>query len=471
MGMVGFDNDASDLLFNGNVYVPGGMGMPLASSGAAVMRELGQGDYASAAAAAVKPFLPLGTQLDRSVKGVYDWTKGYATTESAYDRITGQEGSLKYLIEKSPENFIKSILFGPGAFSGESDAYYNDKTRKFTDGEQAQILSHSDYKSRKVTFDDILAMNEYDSERDERKQTTADKFFQGKEGTVLHNLYISGEDAAVPYKNMAGESSFTDSKTGKKYTLKLSADDAKKLTGEVSDKIAERFNRANESDVFAVMSQEEQVKYLKSVADAEYKQAKVKALYESGQMEYGDYFRLESNYIEAEAKRDRALYIDDVSAYVTFNAADTVGQYIAYSDFPVSEKGYEQLSAWRDYSSIRKPDDVDKELMRLSNETGSDINVSGNLYGIINYTKNGVEYRIELPDNQVYALCDEVDKAVRSALLSLFATATYKNAAASVKKDMVSDMKSDVRARIKSKYKARYSSVKVDDFDRIIAMK
>ncbi len=471
MGMVGFDNDASELLFNGNVYVPGGMGMPLASNVATVMRELGQGDYASAAAATVKPFLPMGTQIDRSAKGIYDYTKGYATTEAAYERMAGQEGSLKYLIEKTPETFIKSLLFGPGAFSGESDVYYNDKTRKFTPEEQAEILSHPDYESRKVTFDDILAMNVYDSERDERKQAAAEEFFLGKEGTVLYNLYMSGIEAAVPYKNMAGDTSFTDSKTGKKYTLDLKADELEKLTGEVSDKIAARFDRANESEVFASLSREEQEKYLEAVANAEYKQAKIKALYDSGQMSYEDYFRLESNYMEAEARRDRVLYVDDASVYVEFNAADTVGQYISYSDVPISEEGYEQLQKWRDYSSTRKPDNVDRELLRLSNATGSDINVSGNPYGIISYTKSKVDYKIEMPDNQIYALCDEVDKAVRSALSSLFAKATYKNATAEVQKDLVASVKRDVRARIKDKYKAKYKSVKVDEFDRIVAMK
>lgn len=471
MGMVGFDNDASKLLFNGNVYVPGGMGMPLASNAATVMRELGQGDYASAAAATVKPFLPLGTQADRSVKGFYEWSKGYATTESAYDRMAGQEGDLKYLIEKNPENFIKSLLFGPGAFSGESDAYYNDKTRKFSDEEQEKILSQPDYKSRKVTFDDILAMNKYDSERDERKQATADEFFQGKEGTILHNLYVSGEDAAIPYKNMAGESSFTDSKTGRQYTLALSASQAEKLTKEVNDKIAERFNRANGSDVFASMTKDDQVKYLEAVANAEYKQAKIKALYEGGQMGYEDYFRLESNHIETEAKRDRVLYVDDTSAYVEFNAADTVGQYISYSDVAISEEGYEQITQWRNYSSTRKADDVDRELMRLSNATGSDINVSGNPYGIISYSKNKVEYRIEMPDNQIYALCDEIDRAVRSALLSLFSKATYKNAIDEAKKDMVASVKRTARDKIKDKYKVKYKSVRVDEFEKILNMK
>ncbi len=471
MGMIGFDNDASELLFNGNVYVPGGMGMPLASNVATVFRELGQGDYASAGAATVKPFLPLGTQIDRSAKGIYDWTRGYATTEAAYDRMAGQEGSLKYLIEKTPETFIKSLLFGPGAFSGESDVYYNDKTRKFTPEEQAEILSQPDYESRKVTFDDILAMNVYDNERNERKQKVADEFFLGKEGTVLYNLYISGEDAAVPYKNMAGDTSFTDSKTGKKYTLDLKADELERLTGEVSDKIASRFDHANESEVFASLSREEQVKYLESVANAEYKQAKIKALYDNGQMSYEDYFRLESNYMEAEAKRDRVLYVDDASVYVEFNAADTVGQYISYSDVPISEEGYEQLQKWRDYSSTRKPDNVDAELLRLSNATGSDINVSGNPYGIISYTKKGVEYKIAMPDNQIYALCDEVDKAVRSSLSSLFGKATYKNAVAEAQKDMAASVKSKVRASIKAKYKSKYKSVKVDEFDRIVNMR
>ena len=471
MGMIGFDNDASDLLFNGNVYVPGGIGMPLAGNVATVLRELGQGDYASAAAATVKPFLPLGTQIDRSIKGVYDYTKGYATNEAAYERMTGQDGDLKYLIEPSVGNAVRSVLFGPGAFSEESDAFYNDKTRKFTPEEQAEILSHKDYASRKVTFDDILAMNVYDSERDERKQAAAEEFFLGKEGTVIHDLYISGFDEAIPYKNIAGDASFTDQRTGKKYTLTLKADKLEKLTNEMNDKIAARYDRANDSDVFASLSQEEQVKYLNGVADAEYKQAKIKALYDNGQMGYEDYFRLESGYMESEARRDRVLYVDDTENYVKFNAADVVGQYISYSDFPVSEEGYEQLQQWRDYATTRKPDDVDAELLRLSVATGSDINVSGNPYGIISYTKSKVDYRIEMPDNQIYVLCDEVDKAVRSALSALFAKATYRNATAEIQKDLVASVKRDVRDGIKDKYKARYRSVKVDDFDRIVAMK
>ena len=108
--------------------------------------------------------------------------------------------------------------------------------------------------------------------------------------------------------------------------------------------------------------------------------------------------------------------------------------------------------------------------MRLSNETGSSINVAGNPYGIINYTKNKVEYKISMPDNKIYALCYEVDKAVRSGLSKLFATTAYLNASAEVQKDLVASVKSKVRADIKDKYKVKYKSVKIDDFDKVINM-
>ncbi len=473
MSALGVDSEVSDFLFNGNVYTPGGAGMPLAGNVTRSLAEVVDKDYLSAVVAIAKGFVPMGTQIDRSVKGLYEYGKGYATSEAAYERMTGQDGDLKYLIEPGFWNGFRSLLFGSGAFSKESDAFYNEKSRKFNDEEQAEVLSHKDYESRKVTFDDILAMNKYESkeEKDKRKEERAKEFFDAHPDGILHNLYLSGEESAIPYKNVAGETSFTDSKTKKKYTLKLKAEEAERLTKEVSDKIAQRFVRAESSESFEALSREEQVKYLDAVADSEYKQAKVKALYDSGQMGYEDYYRLEANYKETEAKRDRFLYVDDASVQVEFNAADVVGQYITYSDVPISEEGIEQLNQWYEYSSNRKPDDVDSELMRLSSATGSDINVSGNVYGVISYEKNGVNYKIAMPDNKIYALCDEVDKAVRSALYSLISKQTYKNAQASEQKKMVDSVKRKVRDGIKDKYKARYKSVRVTEFDKIIAMK
>ncbi len=473
MSALGVDSEISDFLFNGSVYTPGGAGMPLAGNVARSLAEVVDEDYLSAVVAIAKGFIPMGTQIDRSVKGFYEYKKGYATNEAAYERMKGEDGELKYLIEPGFWSGFRSVLFGSGAYSKESNAFYNDKSRKFSEEEQAEILSHSDYESRKVTFDDILAMNKYESteEKDKRKEERAKEFFDAHPDGILHNLYLSGEDAAVPYKNVAGEMSYTDSKTDKKYTLKLKAADAERLTKEVSDKIAERFARAESSESFAGMSREEQIKYLNAVADSEYKQAKVKALYDSGQMGYSDYFRLEANYKEATAKRDRALFVDDASVQVEFNAADVVGQYITYSDVSISEEGYDQLEKWYEYSSTRKADSVDVELMRLSNVTGSDINVSGNPYGVISYEKNGVDYKIAMPDNKIYALCDEVDKAVRSALYSLFAKATYKNATSDSQKDMIASVKRKVRDGIKDKYKARYKSVRITEFDKIVAMK
>ncbi len=471
MGIVGIDSDTSDMLFNGKVYSPGGMGMPLASNVSTVFRELSQGDEGSAVAAAVKPFLPLGTQIDRSVKGMYDYHKGYATNEAVYERMAGEDGDLKYLIEKTPGNFAKSLLFGPGAFSGESDAFYNDETRQFTEKEQAEILSKSDYDSRKVTFDEILAGRVYDNEEEDRKTLVAEEFFRGDEDSILYEIYSSGEDAALPYRNMGVSASFTDDKTDKKYKLKLSAKEAEKITDEMCTVIAKRFDRANESDVFSTMTREEQVKYLDGVKNAEYEFAKISALHDKGKMSDEDFFRFESNYKKCEAERDRALYVDDVSLYVEYNVADTVGQYASYTDVPISEEGYEQLRAWSEYASTREPDDVDKELMRLSNATDSSINVSGNPYGIINYTKNKVEYKISMPDNKIYALCDEVDKAVRSGLSKLFATTAYLNATAEVQKDMVASVKRKVRDKIRDSYKTRFKSIKIDDFYKIVNMK
>ena len=72
---------------------------------------------------------------------------------------------------------------------------------------------------------------------------------------------------------------------------------------------------------------------------------------------------------------------------------------------------------------------------------------------------------------QVRALCDEVDKAVRSALYSLISKQTYKNAQAPEQKKMVDSVKRKVRDGIKDKYKARYKSVRVTEFDKILAMK
>ena len=52
--------------------------------------------------------------------------------------MAGEDGELKYLIEPGFWNGVRSVLFGSGAFSKESNAFYNDKSRKFSEEEQAE---------------------------------------------------------------------------------------------------------------------------------------------------------------------------------------------------------------------------------------------------------------------------------------------------------------------------------------------
>ena len=78
MSALGVDSETSDFLFNGNVYTPGGAGMPLAGNVTRSLAEIVDEDYWSAAVAIAKGFVPIGTQIDRSFKGFYDYKKGYA---------------------------------------------------------------------------------------------------------------------------------------------------------------------------------------------------------------------------------------------------------------------------------------------------------------------------------------------------------------------------------------------------------
>jgi hypothetical protein len=72
-----------------------------------------------------------GSQVKKTIQGLQTMSKGGSYTQDSQDNKI-----LKYPIEQSPENYIKSVLFGPYA-AKESVNYYNNKTKQLGSSQTA----------------------------------------------------------------------------------------------------------------------------------------------------------------------------------------------------------------------------------------------------------------------------------------------------------------------------------------------
>ncbi len=505
LGILGLDSGTTDFLFNGSVYNAGGAGMPAASTIANALKKLGKGEAAAASAEVLKSFaLPWGgSQADKTVRGLYEFYNG-ATTKNAYERMWNEwarqrqdgyepgsgeafkkrNGTLKYLVEPTGENFVKSALFGPSSFGGEQEAYYSDKTRRMDEDETEKILSQDGYGPRKITFDEILAEHVYNAEKDDRKQAAANAFFDGKDtgsaqgpgidvegeeaGSELYAMYLSGDKKTIPFRNIPLDLSVTIDE--KKYEAHLAPEDAKKMEETLSNRLKERFEELDRSEKFSALSVKEKESVLNSFVGYEVTRVKAEHFLEIGDMTQEAFDAYDLSYRRNVAKKEREIYVNDEAAFVAYNAVNVEKQFVQYAP-KVTGETRRQAKKYAEFAALREPDEVDLELLRVSNLTGSDINVGGNPSGILSYSYKKQSYRIDMPDTEVYALMDTVEQSCRAALKKEFQTARYKNADAVKKKDIIAAVKADVRKSVKEKYKKKYKSIKVDKFEEIRNMK
>ena len=489
-GIMGADSDTLDTLFNGTYYQGGGAGSPALSTLSTAVKKTAKGELADALATLGKSFLlPFGgSQADKTIRGLYEYYNG-ATTDSAYERMlrdgvdfvksgfgknevpNESEEQLKYLVEPTKENFIKSLLFGPASQSGANDAYYNTEWGLKPDAEETkEILAKKGYEERKTLFDEIVAVKQYKRGEDKRREAAADRYFEGDAlGGELYALYKSGEDAAVPFRNIYTDHYITVDET--EYTLDFSAEEAQEVSDELVGRLMQRFADMDSSPYFGELEDEEKVKFINAVAKLEKQYIAVEELYERGMISEDVYSAEERKYRQKIAEKEFSLYVDDPEAYRNYIAADMERQYLQYGE-NLTPETKKQVKKYSEYMKAREPDSVDIEMTRLYKESGEKMNVMGNPSGILKYEKDHVDYYIDMPDTQVYSFIHSLDSTVRSELNSLFSTQKYKNAEFKQKKKMIDSVKSKVRARIKKTLKARYKSVRVpDEFDEIVDLK
>lgn len=486
MGAMGFDSDVTDMLFNGNMYMPGGMGMPLAGNVLTMLRELGQGDYASAAAATVKPFLPLGTQIDRSIKGIYDYTKGYATNEAAYERMTGQEGNLKYLIEPGWRNLIKSALFGPGAYARESSTY------KLNEDQTNEVLKEKDYQSRKTLFDEIIEWKQYDDGREDILEKRALEYYGEDEDSVLGKLLRYTDDKGkekrrdnvVPYGRFKQGISIT--LDDRKFNGIISVEKAEEMNAIMGERLEYWYDMLNESAEFSRLDDERKESIVNSIYNIESDHMVVQELYRQGVVPDYEYNNYGYDYvikcaekmseIDASVMRqyaDDALeeYVidrDNAEKFAEYNAANTAAMFIKNAYF-MDDDIKSEVQRYYQTESTREPDAVDKEIARLTYENRSKMYVYGNPSSIISYTKNGVKYALQVPAEDIYGIFESADTQVRRNLEKLMKDKDYINASDKDKKEMVESVRDSVRSKLRKRYKAMYPPVKVEDaYDRTI---
>lgn len=80
--------------------------------------------------AALLGFVPGGTQIQRTVGGIQDVSRGYATT---------QDGKVKYAIDASPAKYAIATVFGSGSLS-DANEYYNSNYSGSMSGSNAEMF-------------------------------------------------------------------------------------------------------------------------------------------------------------------------------------------------------------------------------------------------------------------------------------------------------------------------------------------
>lgn len=494
LALLQIEPDTTDAMFNNSVYVAGGAGMPLMGNVAKMIEEFKDGDYGAGLSIIPKSLVPMGTQLDRTVKGLYEYFTGYSTTETAYDRMLGNTGSLKYLIEPGFGNLMRSIFFGTAAWSGTASDFF-DEGLWLEDEEVEKVISQDGYDARKDVFDEIVddkrharRWGNYEKEAKEIAESIGAEYYAGKEGTPLYEVYASEwgknqENDAVPFKEFSETIKYSWDDV--QYTNNITPELAVVMGSEYGERMKFWFDELNESELFANMDVEDRKEYLDTISGLEFNRVKVEWLHnikrmpEKEYLEYVDYYNgkvvdaieslstWEYDKLEDEVNKKYAIadaygLDDDVDSYTGWSAVNASGMYMEYYDGTMGRDAYNEIVRYARDASNRKPDSVDQELFRVSRASGSKVNLTGNPYNVLSYSKNSVKYKIDIPTDKVYGLCQEVEGAMRSSIGSLISKPSYKNASAENQVKMIKSNQTSVRSRIKKKYKSMYPSVRVD---------
>ena len=324
IGGLGVDSGAIDTIFNDSVYVPAGSGMPAASSIAKGISYLAKDkdnpQWGSAAMELFKTFgLPWGgSQLDKTVRGLYEYFKG-ATTKRPYERIySDDEGSLKYLIEPNAENLIKSVLFGPSAFSGANDAYYSSDYKKRLDEEEsAAVLGLDGYGAQKDKFDEITSEKEYNSK--DTKENAQDSYAESYKAAAgsdspIYQMYKDGFVDASPYNMVQMELEGTINKH--KFSCELTVEEAAEATEELTRRISERFLYIDDSEAFHAMSEKEREELLSDIHSREYYLMRAEIALEKGAISEEDY---------AYQVKSHGWFLEDLEEIITGEKKDSGG--------------------------------------------------------------------------------------------------------------------------------------------------
>jgi len=79
-----------------------------------------------------------GVQAGKTIEGLDAYNKGYSETGTTLDKIMGKEGAVRYPIEKTPGNLVKTALFGQYS-TPEAREYFNQDRRPLGEKDSAVI--------------------------------------------------------------------------------------------------------------------------------------------------------------------------------------------------------------------------------------------------------------------------------------------------------------------------------------------
>lgn len=290
--------DATRTLFNDSLYPARGVNVPaLQSIGKSVEKGL-KGDYVGAGAEIATSFVTPwgGKQLDKTVRGLSNFMQGGIYENDIYKQMsTGETGKLKYLVEPTPENFIKAVIMGPSSLKNSSAA----KTISNFETDRAKIYSayYQGKDQDKLKGNDVLGYNRYSSVNSylnnfdkmiaEAPDTETRRSIMRMKNDVINSIQAdedlnsslseifneTKDESIMPFSNLKPEIAYSDGVTDA--NIQLSADEYRNYIATIEEKTITAYKDILKDSAFGKLSAEDKAKKLKSIKDDVREQASI----------------------------------------------------------------------------------------------------------------------------------------------------------------------------------------------------
>lgn len=192
-----------------------------------------------------------GNQLKKSINGGVDFIQGgnykNAPTKQLQNKLFDSGaiyGEKMYEIEKTPQNFMRGVLFGQSAFPESREYYESRDENKEQNAEQAKI--------EEKAFDDF------------RKSVRGPEYDE-----FLRVYHKSDNQGALPYRYISPTLEFT-SESGKEYSFTFSDEQLKKYQDRMNREAKKKYLEVSKTEKYKKASDVDKAKMLSSAGSAVY---------------------------------------------------------------------------------------------------------------------------------------------------------------------------------------------------------